>query len=224
MSQDLSQFISEARDPRTFLNRLWELFDHPEVEVRQALLQNPNLCTIMSDGTINTVLMAELAKEFPEEVAKHPLFMLQALIEPTTEMIFVAEEVLKNTSDVGLIQQLFKMYCAMENMRIAVAKNKNTPVDILRCLGDKNTETSWRVRREIASNPSTPEDLLRALGNPENEPVDTVRREAYLNPKTPVDILQLYSNKAESDSCVRAVAKDTLGRRVAAWNKTLSRR
>ena len=82
VNHDLETLIMEAQDPATPFERLEVLQKHPEVEVRRAVLDNPHVLPTDEDGTLDTSLLEALAREFPEEVAAHPLFVLHALIEP----------------------------------------------------------------------------------------------------------------------------------------------
>jgi len=63
-------------------------------------------------------------------------------------------------------------------VRASVARNPNTPPDVLRTLGNEETESEWDVRYAVAENPSTPEDTLRLLGNPKTNSDGLVRQAA----------------------------------------------
>ena len=54
-------------------------------------------------------------------------------------------------------------------VRVGVAKNPNTPEDILRALSKKDGHDN--VREAAAQNPNAPEDILRTLSEDENEGV-----------------------------------------------------
>jgi len=205
VNPELKALIEEARDPTTSFHHLKSLQQHPEVEVRRALLDNPNLVPTQEDGTLNTSLLRALAREFPEEVAGHPLFVLHALVEPDYEMDVVVGEVVRRTADVGLIEQVFRTWGSdLGEVRYWVAMNPSTPVDLLRLLGNEATESEWSVRKAVTKNPSTPEDTLRALGNPKTESDGYVRHGVAQNPNTPEDTLRLLGNKkTESDGNVR---------------------
>jgi len=179
VAPELEVLVAEARDPNTPFGRLEVLAEHPEVEVRRALLDNPNVCPTDEDGKLTTGLLLALVREFPEEVAAHPLFVLHALIEPDDEMRWVVVEVVGRTTDVGLIETLWRTWGPPHwRVRQAVAENPNTPLDVLRLLGNEATESEWNVREAVAQNPSTPPDVLRALGNEETEDDWVVRRSA----------------------------------------------
>jgi len=197
MSPELDALVQEARHPATPFERLEELAEHPEVEVRRALLDNPNVCPTNEDGKLTTSLLVELAKSLPEEVAGHPLFVLHALIEPAEAMRWVVRDVVRRTADAGLIETLLRTWGPDDaDVRQAVAKNPSTPEDTLRALGNPKTESEGYVRIEVASNPTTPEDTVRILGNQKTESVWYVRQGVAANPTTPPDVLRLLGNEA----------------------------
>jgi len=222
---DFDLKFTEARDPATPFQCLMALTKHPEVEVRHALLDNPNVLPTDEDGKLTTSLLEALAREFPEEVTVHPTFVLHALIEPAKEMGEVVVHVVGRTTDVGLIEHVFRTW-RLDDWRVrramaqnpntppdtlrllsneatesngyvrrAVARNPNTPVDTLRLLGNRGTESSWYVRQAVAENPTTPEDTLRSLGNEVTESVGDVRVAVARNPNTPQDTLRILGNR-----------------------------
>jgi len=198
---DLEALVAEARDPNTPFERLMALVGHPEEDVRRALLDNPNVCPTDEDGKLTTDLLEKLAKEFPEEVAVHPLFVLHALVEPDDEMKVVVVHVVRRTADVGLIETLLRSWGPPHwRVRQGVAMNPNTPEDTLRLLGNEVTESEEYVRLAVARNPTTPVDTLRALGNEATELVWYVRDAVAKNPTTPVDTLRSLGNEATESS------------------------
>ncbi len=205
MNSELEALIQEARHPATPFERLKALVKHPEVEVRRALLDNPNVCPTDEDGKLDTSLLEALAEAFPEEVAEHPTFVLHALIEPDEAMEWVVEVVMERTKEVGLIETLFRTWGPHSwKVRVSVAKNPTTPEDALRLLGNEVTESSWLVRQSVAENPNTPQDTLRSLGNPATEPDWEVRASVARNPNTPPDVLRTLGNEeTESEGDVR---------------------
>ena len=68
--------------------------------------------------------------------------------------------------------------------RATVAKNPNTPVDILMRLAE---DEDGNVRYEVAYNPNTPAEALRRLADDEDS---RVKREVASNPKTPIEALR----------------------------------
>ncbi len=197
VSPELKALIKKAKDPKTSFKQLGKLQKHSEVEVRRALLDNPNLVPTQDDGTLDTSLLQQLAKEFPEEVAVHPAFVLHALVEPDDEMKGVVVHVAQRTKEVGLIETLLRSWGPDDwYVREAVARNPTTPPDVLRSLGNEETESRVWVRKAVAENPSTPEDLLRSLGNEATESMGTVRQAVARNPNTPVDTLRSLGNEA----------------------------
>jgi len=148
VNHDPAILVAEARNPATPFERLKALVKHPEIKVRRALLDNPNVCPTDEEGTLTTILLEKLAREFPEEVAGHPTFVLHALIEPAKEMGEVVVHVVGRTMDVGLIEHVFRTW-RLDDWRVrqAVAENRNTPEDTLRTLGNKKTESEGNVRQ-----------------------------------------------------------------------------
>jgi len=211
VNPEVEVLVAEARDPNTPFARLVDLREHPEVEVRRAVLDNPNLVPIEEDGKLTTGLLWKLAEAFPEEVASHPAFVLHALVEPDEAMKGVVREVVGRTADAGLIETLWRTWGPHSwRVRRAVARNPNTPPEVLRLLGNEATESTWRVREAVASNPNTPPDVLRILGNKATESEGNVRKAVAQNPSTPQDTLRLLGNEAtESEGYVRrAVASN----------------
>jgi len=179
VSPELKELMEDARDPKTSFHYLKWLQKHSEEEVRRALLDNPNILPMMNKGCLNTDLLVELAEEFPEEVAVHPLFILHVLVEPADEMVGVVREVVGRTADAGLIETLWRTWGPLDwSVRQAVALNMNTPPDVLRLLGNEVTEPHWWVREAVAKNPNTPLDVLRLLGNPNTESQLFIREDA----------------------------------------------
>ena len=215
VSPELKALIKKAKDPKTSFKQLGKLQKHPEVEVRRALLDNPNLCPTNEDGKINTSLLETLAREFPEEVTAHPAFVLHALVEPDDEMLGVVIKVVRRTADVGLIETLLRTWGPDSlYVRKGVAVNPSTPLDVLRLLGNEVTESMWFVRAAVAENPNTPVDTLRILGNEATESSWLVRQAVAQNPSTPPDVLRLLGNKkTESVGYVRAAAAEALAAR-----------
>ncbi len=205
VAPELEVLVTETRNPSTPFERLEVLAEHPEVEVRRAVLDNPNVCPTDEDGTLDTSLLEKLAKSLPEEVAAHPLFVLHALVEPDDEMRWVVVEVVGRTKEVGLIETLWRTWGPDDWLvRQGVAVNPNTPLDVLRILGNEATESEGNVRQAVAENPSTPEDALRILGNETTESKGWVRYVVARNPSTPEDTLRLLGNsKTESVGFVR---------------------
>jgi len=215
MNHDLEALIAEARDPSTPFERLEALVKHPEVEVRRALLANPHLISRNNEGFIYTYLLTKLAREFPEEVAIHPMFVLHALVEPDEAMMDTVKHVVQRTSDVGLIGYLWRTWGPTSWwVRQGMALNPSTPPEVLLILGNRGTESDGYVRKAVASNPNTPEDTLRLLGNQKTESEWTVRVAVASNPHTPEDTLQRMSNaQTEPDEDVREAAMKALAAR-----------
>ena len=162
--------IQESTHPETTFVLLVELFQLADFQTKRAILNHPNVLPTNEDGTLNASLLAELAQEFPEEVARHPLFVLHALVEPDEEMEGVVREVVQRTADVGLIEQVLRSWGPDSwGVRRSVAKNPTTPLNVLRTLGNEVTESDWYVRKAVTSNPNTPPDVLRTMGNPKTE-------------------------------------------------------
>jgi len=208
---ELKALIKKAKDPKTSFKQLGKLQEHPKVEVRRALLDNPNVCPTDEEGTLTTSLLEKLACEFPEEVTGHPLFVLHALVEPDEAMRRVTIKVVGRTKEVGLIETLLRSWGPDDwYVRRAVAQNPNTPLDTLRLLGNEATEPDWEVREAVARNPSTPLDTLRILGNKATESWWNVRAAVAENQSTPLDTLRTLGNEAtESAWAVReAVARN----------------
>ena len=215
MNPEVEALVTEVRDPATPFERLMALVEHSEVEVRRAVLDNPNVLPTNEYGTLNTDLLWNLAQEFPEEVAAHPLFVLHALVEPDDEMVGVVIKVVRRTADVGLIETLWRTWGPDHwRVRQAVARNPNTPPDVLRILGNEITESDGLVRLTVASNPTTPEDTLRLLGNEVTESDEYVRRGVAENPNTPLNVLRTLGNETtESSGSVRQAAMKALAAR-----------
>lgn len=170
--------IAEARNPETPMARLWASFNYSS-EVRHALLDNPNLCPVGRDGQLDALLFTWMAHDYPDEVSRHPAFVLHALIEPTHEMIRVIQEVASKTSDIGLIEHFFSsQWSSSVDVRVAVAKNPHTPESILQILASEVTERERSVREAVTENPRVPENLLRSMIKEKNESSWPVRHRA----------------------------------------------
>ncbi len=215
MNTDLTSLIEEAKSPKTPQNCLLELQKHPEAEVRRALLDNPNVCPTDEDGSLDTDLLQRLARDFSEEVANHPAFVLHVLIEPNEEMDVVVEVVMERTKNVDLIEHVLRTWGPSHwGVRLAIAENPNTPVDTLRALGNQATEPQWHVRKAVASNPSTPIDVLCVLGNGHKESNWKIRLVVVSNPRTSKEVLRtLCSKDNEFYFAVREAAAEALAAR-----------
>lgn len=64
----------------------------------------------------------------------------------------------------------------------AVAKNENTPPEVLRALIDENHPSRFTIPQEVAGNEATPPDVLKDLAQDDNQPVRFRARE---NPSFP---------------------------------------
>ena len=93
-------------------------------------------------------------------------------------------------------------------IQLEIAKNPNTPVDIL----DKftNFRYSPHVRAAIASNPSTTRDILYKLMIP-GDPI--VYRAIAENPITPLDLLDEIAHKRSTDFSDFSQAQAAVARR-----------
>lgn len=176
MSKKLEAMIAEASHPGTNRKRLWKLFDQGNAQVRRSLLNNPNLCPIDEDDRLDTSLLITLAKEFPEEVAANPIFVLHALIEPNHDMDEVVFYVAKLIKDVAILDLLFRTHgTSCSPVRRAMARNTATPVEILRVLGNETTEPDDEIRILVAVNTNSTEDILLILKDIKTESSSTVR-------------------------------------------------
>ncbi len=168
--------VTEARDPQTPMQRLWTIYDYQRGKFRPVLLDNPDLCPIGKNGKPQIALLKALAEEFHEEIAQHPTFVLNAIVEPIHDMEMVVLEVAQRTSDLGLIEQLLTNFWASSiDVRVAVAKNPNTPEVVLENMSTKEMESNPLVRQAVAKNPNVSERVLRKMIRKEIEPSWGVR-------------------------------------------------
>ena len=71
---------------------------------------------------------------------------------------------------------------------LEVAKNPNTPIEILK---DLATDDDYYVRWEVAENPNTPVETLKVLATDKN---GGVRWGVAYNPSTPIEIHKLVDS------------------------------
>ena len=79
------------------------------------------------------------------------------------------------------------------DVRVSVAENPNTPVDVLMELAK---DSDWHVRISVAGNPNTPADVLTELAK---DSYWCVRRYAAGNPNTPADVLTELAKDSDCD-------------------------
>lgn len=206
MSMDLEALKAAAADPETPSNRLLELLQHPEREVRRALLDNPRTY----GSSLGIDFTNTLIHEFGDEIMCSPLFVLHALVEPNEELVWIMRSVLERTNDVDLIERLFSTWgSSSEEIRCAAAKNPNTPHPILWTLGDKATEKKLKVRLNVAENKSTPPELLCILGTHLSEGDVAIRAGVAKNTNTPVDQLRIMGDRrTEGEPMVRKIVME----------------
>lgn len=206
MSCDWEALLAEARSESTSLCRLEELlFTEFDEEICTALLENSNIFFVQEDERLHTLFFEQIALKYPDHVAEHPAFVLHVFIEPNDDMEAVVIHVLQNTENASLIDNLFRVWNNNEFVRKNVASNWNTPLEILRVLGNKATESNRDVRHAVAQNRNTPEDVLRILGNQATEPNWKVRSKVVEHPNTPEDVFRILGNQmTESDLDVRS--------------------
>lgn len=209
----MPEFLIEARDPETSAERLGELWKLGDKDLRRAILDNPNICPII-DGEPRIGLLWRLSREFPEEVSHTATFVFHVILEPHKKMKLVLAEVLSHTKDIGLIHLAWNQWREHWQVRESMAKNPNTPAEILHALGNRENEPIQTVIFYACLNPNTPKEVLRILGNPTKEPDWTIRCVVALNPHTPEDVLQLLCNEVtESEMIVRQAAQKALADR-----------
>lgn len=241
MKSALDSSLEDASNPTCLWIRFYTLIEQKDPRLCQALLDNPGFIP-RKNGKYEVFLLSRLARHFPEEVAKHHVFLLLAIIDPVAEMWKVVVEIVERTTDWGLLETLWKIWgVGLDSVRVAIAKNKNLPVHFFQILGHRETEKSWVVRKEVALNPNCPEDILRTLCNPceshlvrhavSTHPKATeeilllllsnsktgdnmfIRFGIVSNPATPESVLQLLSQEeTEPDSSIRDVAMSRLSR------------
>lgn len=201
MTPEIEALIAEARDPNTSRDRLWELLDLSNDDVRRALLDNPNVCPTNDDGTVNTIFLNRLAEVIPEDVEAHPVFHLHAFIEPVEEMTVVAATIASRTTNKELILQLVKTFAGQGTGFLrSVVLNPHAPEEVLEELAKDKREMFWEVRKNIAKNPGTPARVLWILGDPRVESESTVRASVAENPSTPEDLLKVLGNQRTEPS------------------------
>ena len=155
MTSDLQVLIDEAKNPATPFRRLKELAHHQDDKVQAALLQNPAICTVNDDGTVDHCILQELALEFPDEVAESPVFALHAFYGEPKLMVCVIQNIIERTQDPERIHSMLSLFGHIDPwLRGAAASNPATPPDLLRDLADE-----WPC--SVARNPNTPPDLLK---------------------------------------------------------------
>ncbi len=196
MSPEVEALVTEARDPNTPRDRLWELFDQPQQsnELRRALLDNPNICPVEEDGSLNTILLGRLAEIIPNDVAQHPVFVLHAIVEPKDEMCVVAATVAAISTDGDTISHLVNNYGVETGFLRDVVRNPHVPIRILREFAKDKRASHWEVRKNIANNSKTPADVLKILGDPRIEPEKSVRSSVATNPNTAADLLSILGS------------------------------
>ena len=86
--------------------------------------------------------------------------------------------------------------------RLAVAKNPNTPSELLIKFAE---DKSWIMREVVAANPNTPGDVLSILAKDSEY---TVRLEVAENPNTPKEILPILAK--DSNASVRYFVKSNV--------------
>jgi len=216
----IDPLLLEAANPDTPWKRLYEIARHRDREVKQALLQNPNLCPIDDKGNVNTGLLLDLAFKFPDEVAESPAFILHAFYGDPTPMLRVIERIVYKTKSPERVRSMLSLFGSLlEDIRWNASRNEVTPPDILRELAEE-------FPRAVVFNPNAPPEVLRELaakwpgavaGNPKAPP-EVLRElakkypeEVARNPNTFPEVLRELMNYHLQS--VRDGAKKNLSRR-----------
>jgi len=153
----LDALLLEAANPDTPWERLKDLFEHEDREVRRALLQNPAICPIDDKGNVNTGLLLDLSEEFPDEATEAPAFVLHAFYGDPKPMIRVIQRIVIQTKDPERVRSMFSLFGPLDTLiRRFSATNEVTPPEILLELAEEWPE-------QISWNPNTPPNILRAL-------------------------------------------------------------
>lgn len=211
MEQDLISAIKAAASPDTSVNRLLELSRQASKEVWLALLNNPNLCPIQANGGVYFFLLQSLSENIPEEVSRHPLFLLYSIIEPHRDIWVTVSNVIEKISDGELIRVLWKNYEDSLLVRSGAASNPHAPKDLLQHMACRSNEPDEYVRIRVAKNKSALEETLRILGSESTESFWEVRLAVASNTSTPEDVLRSMCNEqTESDVDVRQAAQKAL--------------
>lgn len=204
--------LVEASDPETPFSRLFELSESEDVEVRRAIVDNPSIA-VKEDGVVTKRILLDLVMEFPDEIVRSPAFAIFGLELKDPAMVVVARTIAYHSKDPQVLEFFFQEFREDFSLRKNIALNANSPLDILRILGNAKTESDRLVRRNAARNPNTPESVLRILGNVKTEPDDWVRHNVATNPSTPADVLRILRSATEPDIVVRGLAEDAMAER-----------
>ncbi len=196
-----SQLEAEAKSENTSGDRLWELArkdDNLGLTVAQNIATPEKLLQELSKSSNSAIRKAvcanpntaidtlwKLAWEFPQQLLENPICELLILENPNF-IDDIPTNVFKQLLDLPEFPEHFRELAfnsKNEKIRLLVACNPNTSVDMLNKLAENRDQA---VRRAVACNPNISIDMLNKLSTDQDY---GVRRTVARHPNTSSDIL-----------------------------------
>ena len=125
------------------------------------------------------------------------LFLFRSSVLQQAESLETSPEILMELSDHARL-----------DVRRAVAKNQNTPQDVLYKLYEEKLESGYRAHTEsLTNNPKTPPDIIRKIYE-DPETLEYIMYNIAQNPNTPEDILRELASKPDLSGFVIGLARN----------------
>ena len=202
--------LLDEETPYEFMAWICENIKTPP-ETLRAMHKNYSMGFLVSKNTNTPVdVLYELSKDESFNVIRNPITPMKLIIEMMEDKSNRSDIARSNRVSKDILIELSKD----ENWRVRenVAKNPNTPIEVLNELskdnelvnpyGDKEIEKKPIVKLGVLDNKNITSDILESLSKDKN---DIVRRIVAEHPKTPIEVL----NKLSKDSVlIQAVAKN----------------
>ncbi|MDJ0742260.1 MAG: hypothetical protein QNJ32_02740 [Xenococcaceae cyanobacterium MO_167.B27] len=174
-----------ATEEDTPTDVLEELSKDEDAAIREAVAGNPNT---------PVEVLKNLSEEFPEAVTGNPVFDLLLLDNPDSEFIRLSLARSSTTPQETLVKLVEHRD---RKVRIAVAANVNTPLDLLERLAS-NPQEGIYLHEAIASNKSaSPEILDKLLGDINEYSYFDIHRQMAKHPKTSALTLEKLASHRE---------------------------
>jgi hypothetical protein len=156
---ELSVRKAAATDALSSADLLTSLSHDPDFEVRRAVAGNPNT---------PTEVLAEMGKEFPDEITANPIFNILLLEDPESQFVRLSLARSSTISEAALTQL---SSIGNEEILCAITQNPVTPLSILETLVHNPPqlyeEPEWsdydRIFASVAKSPNVSVELLTEL-------------------------------------------------------------
>jgi hypothetical protein len=161
-----------AQNPASPSDLLEKLVEHPDPEVHELVVLNPNT---------PAALLFSLGQRFPKQLMKNPMFPLLLLESPNLYAEMPEQTLAGLLAQDGTPEPLLEWASGHKSdfIRLAVAHNQAASGGLLRRL---SFDREPSIRRAVSAHPKTPLEVLARLSNDASQ---EIRQLIARNPRTP---------------------------------------